>query len=60
MPFLPFAQLAVTVTTTPEFCAGDGDVAINVTGTKVGASFDFEIYNRLKKEENKGKKKSMP
>lgn len=44
MPFLPFAQLAVTVTTTPEFCAGDGDVAINVTGTKVGASFDFEIY----------------
>lgn len=44
VPFLIFAQLTVTTTVIPEFCAGDGDVTINVSGTTVGSSFDFEIY----------------
>jgi len=44
MPFLLFAQLTVSTAVTPEFCAGDGDVTINVSGTTAGAIFDFEIY----------------
>jgi len=44
MPFLLFAQLSVSTAVTPEFCAGDGDVTINVSGTTAGAIFDFEIY----------------
>jgi hypothetical protein len=44
MPWLGYAQFTVNVTTSPEFCPGDGHAQINIANTTSGALFDFQIY----------------
>lgn len=38
------AQITVTGTTTPEFCAGTGAAAFTVNNTVPGATVDFMLY----------------
>ncbi len=44
MPFFMLAQFTQTLTSTPEFCTGDGKVKIDIANTTAGASFDFVFY----------------